>query len=871
MKKLSKKPPKIAAWILNRIFKDRNNTPIADFEEAHGFYYKKYNRILAWAWCWVQVGASLKDYFKHKLNWSFVMFKNYLKIAFRHIKRQKMYSFINIAGLTLGLTVSILILLYIKYELSYDEYHKNADRIYRLGAIYSSDKTRRSAAVPAQVSPRLKESFSEIESSVRIFPFAGTVKFKNFLNRRSIFYSEPDIFDIFSFPILYGSNKSALNEPFSIFITEKIAEQYFGKEDPVGKTILLNNEFTFQIRGVLKNIPDNSHFKFDFLASLISLKTILGERGKTFLNRVSSNEFNTYIKLSKNVNISDFRKRLEYFSKTWKTPVNPEDVNDTFFIQSMKDIHLTGNYEYEIEKNNEISYIYLLAIISILILLIACFNYMNLTTARSAKKTKEIGLRKVIGADRKTLIKQFLGESFVFIMIAAFFSIILVHAALPYFEKFLNRNLNFGLIFDLKTIFILFGVLISVGFLSGFYPSLYLTSFSPVNVIKGTLKSGISRAKMLRNTLIIWQFIFTIALLTCTVIIYKQLEFIKDRSFGKMKDPILTLVLSTSARQSISPLKNEISKISGVMDVTASNRLPNFMRTGNEVKWDGQDESDKFIIRGNGIDYNFLDFYGLGIIKGRNFSKNISGDKENGMIINETAAKKAPFDEVIGKKLNIYGKEYTIIGIIKDFNFRPLTTEIEPLGMNLIPSIETHYPNANYLSVKVDKRNIQGIITDIEKIWKKFSPDDPIRHSFLDERVYNMYRSENRLGQSFLYLTVIAIFIACLGLFGLICFSTEQKTKEIGIRKVLGASVQSIYYLLSKSFLKQICLASLISFPTAYFLMNNWLNNFVYRVNIGFGTYILVIFFTLAITIISINYQAIKASRANPVDSLKYE
>ena len=869
MKEIRKKPPKPASWILDVIFKDRKNTSIADFEEVFDLLYKNKNLAAAWVWCWFQVAASLKDFIKHKIYWSVTMFKNYLKIAFRHLKRRKMYSFINIAGLTLGLTVSILILLYIKYELSYDKYHENMNRIYRIEAIDSAQRTRKYATVPAAVSSRLKEEFPEVKNSVRIVDRGGTIKYNNtFFDERTIFYSEPEIFDIFTFPILYGSTKSALNEPFSIFITEKTAKKYFGENDPVGESIILNNRFEFQIKGVLKNIPDNSHFKFDFLASLITLKPLMG--GK-FLTRAFSHDFHTYIKLRKNVNISDFEKKIDNFSKTWKVPVSPGDVNDIFYLQSIKDIHLRGNYRYEIEENNEIRYIYLLTAISILILLIACFNYVNLSTARSAKRIKEVGLRNVIGAPRKTLITQLMGESFIFIMIASFFSITLVRITIPYFGFFMERNLNFSLLYDLKTILILAGILISIGFLSGFYPSIYLTSFLPVNVLRGTVKTGISRAKILRNSLVVWQYIFTIALITCTVIIYKQLEFIKNRSFGKMQDKVLTLALSPPALENISPLKDEVLKTTGVKSITSSYYLPNSISTGNFGTWVGQDESQKFIIRGNGIDYNYIDFYGLEVVKGRKFLKEISGDRVNGMIINETAAKKAPYENPVGKRIKIADNEFIIVGVVKDFNFKPLRTAIEPLGMNLIPLEGVLFSNANYLSIKVDVRNIQSIITNIEKIWNKLSPDYPFRYSFLDERVYNMYRAENRLGKSFLYLTVIAIFIACLGLFGLICFSTEQKTKEIGIRKVLGASVQSIYYLLSKSFLKQICLASVVALPTAYYLMQNWLNDFVYRVNVDMETFMLVLSLTLIITIASISFQAIKAARANPVESLKYE
>lgn len=875
MRNRKKSPPKIAKRIISRLSFYEKEHALSEAIEAE--YYEirvRKGAVKSWIWYWFHTVQALFHYIYFSLAGRMAMFKNFLKLTYRNIKRQKVYSLINIAGLALGLTLSILIILYIKYEFSYDRHNKNEDRIYRVICEISEPDTGRRekyAATVTMLEPTLKEELPEIERSVRLKDWDGVLRYEDtFFEERSILYADSGIFDVFTLPILSGS-KFALDDPFSIFLAESAAKKYFGNENPMGKTITLDNKFEFQISGVVKDFPPNSHFKFDFLASLISLNTVIYVGQKDlYLERWNSVEVYTYVKLRKKTDVSAFNQKLSEFSKKYDYVSSEKGA---YFLQPLRNIHIYSNLVYEIEKNNDIRYLRLLSLISMSIILIACFNYINLSTARSIRRSKEVGIKKVIGADRKNLIWHFMGESIVFTLIAFLIALFLVDILLPVFNSIMERNLDINILFDFSTILILTGVFVSVCLISGSYPALYLTSFSPVNIFRGISKSGTSRASSFRNILVISQFVFTAFLIICSLVIHKQLSLIKKQSFGRIKDTILTIsVPDPQLRNNIAPLKNEILNLPDVNDITASYFLPIYIGEGKRAAWDGQVEEAYFRI--NSIDYRYLDFYDIQIVKGRAFLEEMTGDRNTSLLINETAANNLPWPDPVGKNVIIDEKDYVIVGIIKDFNHRPVNRlqykTIEPIVFNMVYS-ESSFSKARYLSVKIDSADIQVTISKLEDIWEKFSSEHPFIFSFLDDRVEKMYRAENRLNQSFKFLTLMAIFIACIGLLGLISFTAEQKTKEIGIRKVLGASVSSLYYLLSKNFIKHIVLAAVIAFPFAYYLMHNWLNDFVYRVRIGPELFLLSFIMILLLTIICIAYHTLRAALSNPVDSLRYE
>lgn len=859
----NKKPPKMAAWILNRIFTDGKNTSIADFEEVFDLLCKKKNPAAAWVWCWFQVVVSLKDYFKYKLSWSFVMFKNYLKIAIRNIKKQKFYSLINLFGLAIGFFCCILIFCYVQFELSYDKFHAKGDRIFRL-------VQKNYAVTNPPTAPLMKQDYPEIEETVRIIPRGRLpLKYKDIQHyEEHIYYTNPSFFKVFSFPLIKGDPEEVFQSGYTAVITEEIALKYFGDNDPLGKIINLNNNENYTVTGVLKNIPDNSHLQFNILLSFETYRIVQNNR---IMEMWQNNYISTYMLLRKNVNFNDLEKKFSAFVEKYMSELDGQYGEKTeLYLQPLDRIHLYSNLTADRAKTGDIKYIYIFSSIALFVLALACINYMNLSTARSVKRAKEIGLRKVSGADKAKIIKQFIVESVLFVFLAFIISIFFAYALIPVFKTLTGIQLNFTFSDTAWILPLMILLIIIVGISAGSYPAFFLSSFQPVAVLKSNFTGSDSRS-LFRKILVFLQFAVSISLIIGTGIISKQIKFLKNKRLGFNKEQIVCLpVMDNNVLNSVDAIKKELLKHPDIINVSASLRIP-----GGSVDYvpmvpEGFEKTESVTMFRIPIDENFIPALGIEISEGRNFSDRYSSDVENSVIINETAVKRFGWKNPIGKTIVEYASpdqtiKKTVVGVVKDFHFKSLREGILPMY------IEYTKTGFNFISIRFDTGKVSEVMNFLENKWKTFDPGRPFEYIFLDDTFDNMYRTEEKMQQLFSYFTFLAIFIALLGLFGLAAFTVERRTREIGIRKVLGAPVTNIIYLILKEFVILVLLANIIAWPLSWFIMNKWLLNFAYRTGIGFEIFLFSAFIALFVAVVTVSSQALKAAVANPVDSLKNE
>jgi len=799
------------------------------------------------------------------------VFINYLKIALRNLKKHKGYSFINIAGLAIGMACCILIILYIYSELNYDRYHENADRIYRLGTNFDVGKMHAKAAVSNHpIGPTLSRDYPEVLNAARIRPFMprASVEYreKQFFEEK-IFYADNSVFDIFSFQMIRGDQKSALVTAYSLVITEDVAKKYFVDEDPVGKILRLNNDSDFTVTGIIQNVPQNSHFTFDMLCSFETLYQHNPEQREKWMG-----DFNnyTYLLLQENY---DFRELEQKFP-----PLIDKHIGRIlkliggkveFFLQPLTSIHLHSNLEGEISGNSDITYVYIFAAIALFILLIACINFMNLSTARSAKRAKEVGMRKVLGSYRGQLIQQFLSESMTYSFLAFFIALALVQLALPLFRSFSGTSLNFQFVEVSWIIPCLIGFVFLVGLVAGSYPAFFLSAFRPIRVLKGKLKAGGADSRF-RSVLVVLQFAISIALIVGTAAIMNQLHYMKERKLGFNKEHVVVLPIREGLIiQSIESIKEELKSHTGVISVAASSTVPGHGASRhNAFLPEGFELNESQMIGAISIDHSFIPTLDMEVVAGRNFSPEFATDSSKSALINETAVQEFGWDDPVGKtitELTGNGITKTVIGVVRDFHVESLHKKIEPLYIENEPS------GFGYISIRVRPRNVSGTMDFLRKKWKEFVSSGTFDYAFLDKSFDSQCKEEERLSTIFSYFTLFAIFIACLGLFGLASFTAEQRTKEIGIRKVLGASVHGIVILLSKEFTKWVLVANIVAWPVAYYVMNKWLQYFAYRINVGVWIFILAGALALIIALLTVSYQAIKSALANPVEALRYE
>jgi len=807
------------------------------------------------------------------------MLRNFFKVSIRNLVRNKTYSFINILGLSIGMACSIIIFLFVFDELSYDKYHENADEIYRVGIDAEMQGTRLKAFFTgAPVGRTFVNEIPEVLKSTRVVKVQinadeAVVRYgeKKFVEE-NLFFVDSTFFDIFDVEFIKGKSERVLNAPNQIVVTESIAKKYFGDQNPVGKSLtILDDEYL--ITAVIKDSPPNTHFHYNILGSLVTLPIAEGESWM-------SNDYSyTYLMLERGTDSEVIRNKmldvaLKYIEPELQrvfgvTLEEFESAGNTFdyILQPLTDIHLKSHTDYEIEANSNIIYVYIFSIIAVFILLIAIINFMNLSTARSAKRAKEVGLRKVIGAQRKGLFYQFLFESIVMSFISLMVAMVIIESVLPFFNSFTLKHLSIGYFINMYVLPALLLLAVIVGVISGLYSASYLSSSKILNVIKGKILSGANN-RWFRSLLVIFQFSISITLFVCTFVIYSQLNLIRNKNIGFNKNNIVVIEKAQALGESFDSFKNELESNPIVESVTASSTLPARMFGGLPLSVEGDSDNKAYAPRMMSVDQDFARTYELKIKEGRFFSEDFKTDSF-ALVLNESAVAELGLKNPIGKRLvTTFGNTmyWTVIGVVKNFNFRSLHQDVGPLVLT-----SPYINGTNLISVKLRSEISDKSLNFIRSKWDKFVLDTPLDYSIMKNDFDNLHSEEFRTGDVFIIFSMLAIFIACLGLFGLASFIAENKTKEIGIRKALGASTSKVVALLLAQFTKWVLLANIIAWPVAYFFMNSWLNNFAYRVSIHWWIFILSAILGLLVAAITVSYQAITAARKNPVDSLRYE
>lgn len=808
------------------------------------------------------------------------MIRNYLKIAFRNLWNNKGFSAINIAGLAIGLATCLLMLFYVTDELSYDKFNEKADRIYRVdGDIQFGGNHFVLAVAPDPMGPTLKKDFPQVEQYVRFRGYGGLLvkKGNQNINEERVIYADSTLFDVFTLPMIQGDPKTALVEPNSVVITETTAKKYFNSTDVVGKNLVINDTANFKITGVIKDIPSQSHFNFDFFVSLSS-------NDESRQNNWVSNNFNTYIVLKKGADPKKLEAQFPSVVTKYVGPQVKQLMNiimddfaksgnfDTYHLMPLTAIHLHSNKTAELGINSSIEFVYIFSFIAVLILLIACVNFMNLSTARSSNRAKEVGVRKVLGSLRKSLVAQFLTESVLISFIALILAIVIAWLMLPYFNQLSGKQLGTS-VFENPWLFpALIALMVVVGVIAGSYPAFFLSSFKPVEVLKGRLSKGF-KGSWLRSGLVVFQFFISIALIVGTIVIYNQLKFIRSKDLGYNRNQVLIIKNTFPLGNNAKVFKDEVLQMAGVQNATMTGFLPTSDWRSDSPLFPDATLDQKTAVSAQiwRVDENYIPTLDMKMIKGRNFSKDFPTDS-SGIIINESAAKLLGFKDPLNKTLyylNNFNNNkdvttYHILGVVKDFNFSSLRDEVTPLAL-------MYREQNGSISFRINTTDIPDLISKIENKWKAMAVGQPFTYSFMDDDFNKTYQSEQQTGKIFISFAIFAIFIACLGLFGLVTYAAEQRTREIGIRKVLGASVTGIVGMLSKDFLKLIIIAMLIAFPVAWFGMNKWLQSFAYRISITWWVFAIAAAMALLIALLTVCLQAIKAALANPVKNLRTE
>ena len=797
------------------------------------------------------------------------MIKNYFKTAWRNILKHKLFSFISILGLAMGITASFLIYLYVSYELSYDAYHVKSDRIYRLTSDNNSSTGHNYSSTSFAIGSGLQRAYPGIEAVTRIwyrdfFVEKGVNKFQE----DNVMYADSSLFSVFSFPFLNGNSQNALTDPFSVVLSQAASEKYFGKADPIGQTLSFKNDFDkydARVTGVMNNILPNSTFRADII---ISMTTLSKKLEPEIDNQWEAPIGNTYLLLRQGYGPEKIEAQLPAFIKNHLSKfVNTNAGNLQLALEPLKTLYLHGKYNSP--ETGNIYNLYIFSIIGIFVLLIAGINFVNLTTARSAERAKEAGILKAIGSTRNQLVTKFLGDSLILSLFGFLLSLLFCTLLIPSFNNLCGKIICRGIFNEPEKLFLMFGIAIATGFIAGLYPAFVISGFKPASVLRGQFTTG-TKGVVLRKSLVVFQFIISTALIIGTIIVYQQLNYIRSQPLGFKKDQMVVIDFhhDNVVTKQLETIKQELTKLPDVLSVSASSGIPNA----------GFESADYNIENKNGVmehlsiplymvDEDFFHQYQMRLLSGRAFSKDFVTDFKESLIVNEAAVTKLGYSspsEIIGKRFSGEGSG-TVIGVVKNFHFLSFHENITPL------IFRTFLPANRYITVSIIAANMTKTVNTISNKWKQIAPDRPFDYFFLDEAIARQYTSEVNFGKLFLCFSGFTIFISCLGLYGLALFSTVQRKREIGIRKVLGANVTSIISLLSKDFIKLIITAFVIASPVAWFAMNKWLQGFAYRINISWWAFVLAGFISLGIALFTLSFHSIKAAIANPVKSLKTE
>lgn len=861
----SQKPPQFLRILVAALAHD---SLLGDLDEMYAHRLESEPALKAKLWYGSQVLRLIIPGLRHYLSYKIYMLHNHLKITFRTIKRQKSFSFINIFGLALGMACCILILFYLLSELSYDRFHTQAGRIYRIRTVLKiGDRPLDIAKSSPVIVQALEREFPEIQKTVMLHEWDNTlVRFeeKSFMEN-GIIIAGPSLFQIFSFPLIIGNPETSLALPDSVVITESTSLKYFGAANPIGKILMLDNK-NFTITGVVQDIPANSHIRFDLVCSydMEALKRRKGLAAWLYVN------FYSYMLLQEDIAYTDVENKFSAFIQNHMGDMLGKlGAEMTMTLQPLPSIHLHSHLQQELSNNGNILYVYIFSAAALIILLVACLNFMNLSTARSAARVHEVGVRKVMGADRKSMVSQFLGESLFFSLTAFVLALVLVELLQPVFNSLAGLEIHKNYFQPIWLFPVLLGLVLVVGVAAGTYPAFYLSSFLPHRVLSGRHRPGTTNARF-RQVLVTLQFGVSVVLILGSLVVFRQLHYMKNSPLGFNREHIVVIpIRDAKASRSLDVFKQEILPYKDVLGAAASWNVPGQTTFKNPYLPEGFAREELQWLGEAWIDHDFLDVFEILLTEGRNFIPDSPADKRGAILINQAAARTFGWDHPVGKTIQTetgggLGLKWTVIGVVKDFHITSLRHAIEPL-------IFYSAPRWQVLSVKVSAQNINASLDFLKDKWQAFAPEQPFEHFFLDDNFARQYRSDEKMGHIFSGFTLLAVFIACLGLFGLASFLAEQRTKEIGIRKILGASTGGIVINLSRDFIKWVILANLFAWPLAFYISHTWLESFAYRIRFRWDIFIIAGGLSLGIAFLTVILQTLKAARANPGDSLRYE
>jgi len=853
-----------------------NHSIVEDSEETFSEIRISKGHFRAKCWYWINTLKSVAGYLKLIVSWRLTMFRNHLKIVYRNLIRHKLFSFINVFGLAIGLSICLIISLWMLHELSYDRFHENAPRIYRIEReVFQEQSYSRWPITGGLYKQALIDDIPEIENAVRFWRREFAIKdHKNDIYRQETYAVDNSIFDIFDFDLEEGDERTALSNPMTVVLTRENALKYFGTGDAVGKSLSFEweaEQTDFKVTGILKDVPENSHIHFDMLVSLASVPE------EEFADW-RSNYLYTYILASEGTSKSDLEEKLKTFVAQRLEPhygdllvLNQgKTIHDVLKLHlfPIVDIHLYPSINWEVEAGGSILSIYIFSSVAVLILVIACLNFVNLSTARANKRAKEVSLRKTVGAYKYQLRGQFIQESVLLAFVSLGLALALNSLFVNIYNGMFSENLSLSLLLQPKNLVFLIGATLLVGVLAGLYPAFYLTRFEPAQVIRGSLPAG-SIKSVFRRNMVVFQFSISIILIIGMFTIYKQMRYIQSRSLGFDRENVVIIpVRSRQIARNYESFRNELKRSSRILSVSASSEVPADTHYSNS-HFSRPDSDEPVSLYLFFTDFDYLDTYQMEVLAGRAFSRDFSTDKEGTIILNQSAAQRFGWtpEEAVGKKLDSpYSEDAAqVVGIVKNFNFRSLRIEIEPMALLLYPDY------IRSISVKIIAGNFEETLSFVREKWQTAFPGEQFEFGFLDSRINQMYASEKKMQRIFMIFSSLSILVSCLGLLGLVSFTTEVRTKEIGIRKALGASTGSVILLLSKEFIKWILLANIVAWPLAWFMIKKWLQNFAYRTEIGWIIFILAGSMIMLIATFTFIFQTVKTAHADPVDSLRYE
>lgn len=845
-------PPRFSEWILGRLLEDEEREfVIGDLREMYGEAERSSGKTRADLWYRGQIARSIPPFLSNQIFWRIVMFGHFLKLAWRSMRKRWGYTLINVLGLSIGVACCLLIFLWGRFELSYDRFHANAGEIYRVIAEHRSPggEINYGLTSPAPLGAALQENYPEIVDSARVFRRdwrmgPGPERFE-----LSTWFADPAFIDMFTFDFVQGSPATALADPNSVILTQTSARKQFPNADPLGKTVLGGQNTPLTVTGIIKDIPPNSHLDIEAIVPLA-----ITEEGNDLTEWRGFN-YRTYVQLQKGSSEPDVQRKVSHVLERYLP-----GTRTTIRLQPLTEMHL-----FALEGGGLITYVYVFSTMALFVLLIACFNYMSLSSAKASVRAKEVGVRQVMGARKEQLMGQFLGEASLLALIATVLAFGLAQAFLPLFQRLAGRDI--GMSYSLGTLALAAGLAALTGIVSGSYPALALSRARPAGTFKRTFRGGREGGRF-RKVLVVAQFSLSIFFIFGTFVIGKQIHLLRNKDLGYDKENIICLNSLAGIAQNYPAVRDRLQNHPGIVGLTVVDSfldMPNSSATSDVVSWEGQGAGEVLpwlVVRG--VDFDFQKTFGIEMAEGRFFSREFPSDRQDGMIVNEAAVKAMNMDSPVGKKFHFWDYDGTIVGVIKDFNFRSLHKSIEPMVMKIGINLQR-------MAIRIRAQDVAATIKSIEAEIKKIVPGYVFKFEFLDEKLDRLYRAERRMENITLAISSLAIFISCLGLLGLAAFLAEQKTKEIGIRKVLGASVGRITLMLYKDYLRWIVAANLIAWPLGYYFVSRWLRNFAYRTDVGILIFLLSSAVVLSIALLSVSYQSIKAATADPVRSLRYE